>query len=143
LTLRPEPQALSPMDRPLRVVILTTYFKPIIGGVESAAERLARFLVRSGADAIVVTKRITRDLADTEQSDGVRVVRIGPLGDRDAAGKWRLIVPAIRWLVAHRRDYDVVCCVEYRGIGIAALLARRLTRKPVVFQAQTTGVLSA
>ena len=52
-------------------------------------------------------------------------------------------MPTVRWLVRHGRDYDVVCCVDYRGIGIAALLARRLTRKPVVFQAQTTGVLSA
>jgi glycosyltransferase involved in cell wall biosynthesis len=32
--------------------------------------------------------------------------------------------------------------VDYRATGVAALLARRITRRPVVFQAQTTGVLS-
>ena len=33
--------------------------------------------------------------------------------------------------------------MDYRGVGCAALLARRVTGRPVVFQAQTTGVLSA
>lgn len=128
---------------PLRVVILTTYFAPIIGGVESTAERLARFLARGGVSASVLTKRVTRDLPDREEVDGVRVVRIGPYGDRDAAGKWRLIPSATRWLLAHRDEYDVVSCIDYRGAGIAALTARAYTGRPVLFQAQTSGVLSA
>jgi glycosyltransferase involved in cell wall biosynthesis len=128
---------------PPRVVVLTTYFKPIIGGVESSAERLARFLVRSGIDAQVVTKRISPELPDREQMDGVPIERIGRLGDRDPRGKWWLVPSAARWLVAHRAGHDVVCCIDYRGIGMAALIARRLTGHPVVFQAQTTGVLSA
>jgi glycosyltransferase involved in cell wall biosynthesis len=48
----------------------------------------------------------------------------------------------VRWLVRHASEYDVVCCVDYRATGVAALLARRVTRRAVVFQAQTTGVLS-
>jgi len=136
-------------DRPPRVVVLTTYFKPIIGGVESTAERLARFLVRSGAEARVLTKRISRDLPDREivtgtpGATGFSVERVGPYGDRSPAGKWRLIPAATRWLISQRRAHDVVCCVDYRGVGCAALLARRMTGRPVVFQAQTTGVLSA
>ena len=136
-------------DRPPRVVVLTTYFKPIIGGVESTAERLARFLVRSGVEARVLTKRISRDLPDREivygapGAPGFSVERIGPYGDRNPSGKWRLIPAATRWLVGHRQAHDVVCCVDYRGVGCAALLARRVTGRPVVFQAQTTGVLSA
>ncbi len=136
-------QSIQSAGRPLRVVVLTTYFKPIIGGVESTAERLARFLARAGIDTRVLTKRITADLPDHEQLDGVRVERIGRHGDRDPGGKWRLIPAAVRWLIAHRADHDVVCCVDYRGVGCAALLARRVTRRPVVLQAQTTGVLSA
>jgi glycosyltransferase involved in cell wall biosynthesis len=125
------------------VVVLTTYFKPIIGGVESTADRLARFLVRSGADARVLTKRVSSDLPDREMVDGVWVDRIGPAGERTPSGKWHLIPAATRWLVTHRTQYDVVCCVDYRGIGCAALLARPITGRSVVFQAQTTGVLSA
>lgn len=130
-------------ESPLRVVVLTTYFAPVIGGVESTAERLARFLARAGVVTRVLTKRVTPDLSDQETRDGMQIERIGALGDRDPWGKWRLIPAATRWLIAQRDTYDVVCCIDYRGVGCAALLARRITRRPVLFQAQTTGVLSA
>lgn len=133
-----------PADSPLRVVILTTYFAPIIGGVESTAERLARYLLRAGhADTCVLTKRLSPELPDDGRMDGLRVVRIGSYGDRSPSGKWRLIPAATRWLLAHREEYDVVACIDYRGIGLAGLLARSVTTRPVLFQAQTTGVLSA
>lgn len=132
-----------PRDGLPRVVLLTTYFRPVIGGVESNTERLARFLATAHFDVTVLTKRVGRDLPDIEPSDGFRIVRIGPYGERDAAGKWRLIPPATRWLGTHAADHDVVCCIDYRGIGCAALAARRFTGRPVVFQAQTGGVLSA
>jgi glycosyltransferase involved in cell wall biosynthesis len=124
------------------VLILTPYFYPIIGGVESNAERLARYLVSQGAPVRVLTKRIGRGLPDADDRDGIAIRRIGPGGERSSIGKW-LMTPAIaRWLIGHAAEYDVVCCVDYRATGVAALLARRVTGRPVVFQAQTTGVLS-
>ena len=36
-----------------RVVVLTPFFRPIMGGVESNAERLARYLAASGFDVTV------------------------------------------------------------------------------------------
>jgi glycosyltransferase involved in cell wall biosynthesis len=124
-----------------RVVLLTTYFRPIVGGVESNAERLARFLHGSRFDVRVVTKRITPALADREDMDGVPIERIGPYGVRSASGKWRLLPSAFGWLVRHKAAYDVVCCVDYRGVGVAAIAARALTGRPVVLQAQTPGNL--
>jgi glycosyltransferase involved in cell wall biosynthesis len=124
-----------------RVVVLTTYFRPIVGGVESNAERLARFLHASGFQVRVLTKRITPALADAEDMDGVPVERIGPLGERSASGKWRMLPSLLRWLVRHAAGYDVVCCVDYRGVGIAAIAARAVTGRPVVLQAQTPGGL--
>jgi glycosyltransferase involved in cell wall biosynthesis len=126
----------------LRVVILTTYFRPIVGGVESTAERLARYLHAHGCSVQIVTKRIDATLPDVEDMDGVRVERIGPLGERSGSGKWRLVPAAARWLLSHRASYDIVCCVDYRGVGVAAIAARAVTGRPVVVQAQTTGVLS-
>jgi glycosyltransferase involved in cell wall biosynthesis len=124
------------------VLILTPYFYPIIGGVESNAERLARYLVAQGVPVQVLTKRIGRGLADQENRDGIAIHRIGPGGERSSLGKWLMTPAIVNWLVRHASDYDVVCCVDYRATGVAALLARRITRRPVVFQAQTTGVLS-
>ena len=125
-----------------RVVVVTPYFRPIVGGVESTAERLARYLAAQGVDVRVLTKKITRDLPDREDIEGVRVERIGPYGHRSAAGKWRFVPFAAASLVRDRSAYDVVCCIDYRGTGVAALAARAVTGHPVVFQAQTTGVLS-
>ena len=123
-------------------MILTTYFRPIVGGVESTAERLARYLHAHGCAVSVVTKRVTTALADIEDMDGIRIKRIGPRGERSGAGKWRIVPGATAWLVSHASTYDAVCCIDYRGVGIAAIAARALTGRPVVLQAQTTGVLS-
>jgi glycosyltransferase involved in cell wall biosynthesis len=127
---------------PRGVLILTPYFYPIIGGVESNAERLARYLVTQGVAVQVLTKRIGRQLADAEDRAGVAIRRIGPSGERSSFGKWAMTPAIVRWLTGHASEYGVVCCVDYRATGVAALLARRTTRRPVVFQAQTTGVLS-
>ena len=125
-----------------RVVVLTPYFRPIVGGVESNAERLARYLQQHGFAVRVLTKRVTKELPDVEDMDGVQIERIGPYGDRAAAGKWLLLPQVAEWLGRERSTYDVVCCIDYRGIGVAAIGAGLLTRRPAVFQAQTTGVLS-
>jgi glycosyltransferase involved in cell wall biosynthesis len=124
------------------VLILTPYFFPIIGGVESNAERLAHYLVAQHVPVQVLTKRVRRHLPDEEDRDGIAIRRIGPGGERSSFGKWLLTPAVVRWLIRHASKYDVVCCVDYRATGVAALLARRVTGRAVVFQAQTTGVLS-
>jgi glycosyltransferase involved in cell wall biosynthesis len=125
-----------------RVVILTAYYKPVVGGVESNAERLAQYLRLDGHGVRVVTKRLDRSLPDRETIDGLEVERIGPFGSRSAAGKWQLAAFAGAWLVHHRSSYDVVCCIDLRGVALGALAARAWTHRPVLVQAQTTGVLS-
>jgi glycosyltransferase involved in cell wall biosynthesis len=124
------------------VLLLTPYFFPVIGGVESNAERLARYLVGQHERVQVVTKRVGRELPDVENRDGISIRRIGPHGERSALGKWQLAPAALVWLIRHASEYDVVCCVDYRAVGAAALLARTITGRPVVCQAQTTGVIS-
>ena len=126
----------------MKLLILTPYFYPIIGGVESNAERLARYLVSQRVPVTVLTKRIGRGLPDDEDRGGIAIRRIGPGGERSSVGKWLMTPAIVGWLTRRASAYDVVCCVDYRATGVAALLARRMTRRPVVFQAQTTGVLS-
>src|SRR5690242_14157377 len=130
------------MTRP-RILVLTPYFHPIIGGVESNASRFARHLRSTGVPVQVLTKRISVSLPDHDELDGVPIRRIGPRGDRSPAGKWLMSPAVFVWLVRHSAEYDVVCVVDYRGVGIAAVAARALTRRPVMVQAQTPGVLSA
>lgn len=125
-----------------RVLVLTPYYYPVIGGVESNAERFARFLVGAGVPVQVLTKRLFPSLADSDTRHGVPIQRIGPIGERSGLGKWRMLPAVYSWLVSHAADYDVVCVVDYRGVGVAAVAARGRTGKRVMLQGQTTGVLS-
>lgn len=125
-----------------RVLVLSPYYYPVIGGVESNAERFARFLVNAGVDTRVLTKRLATTLPDRETRHGVPIERVGPFGERSSSGKWRMLPAVYSWLVSNRSTYDVVCVVDYRGVGIAAIAARARTGRRVLVQGQTTGVLS-
>jgi hypothetical protein len=127
---------------PLTIAVVSTYYRPVLGGAEAAAERLAAFLVRRGHRVVVLTKRTSTTVPSRELLDGVDVNRLDPIGERSSLGKWRFLPAVYRALIARTHDIDVVCCVDYRGIGLSALAARRRTHQPVVFQAQTDGVLS-
>jgi glycosyltransferase involved in cell wall biosynthesis len=124
-----------------RVLILTTYFPPIVGGVESNAERLAAYLAGDGFAVRVLTKRVRRSLPDVEERDGVRIERVGMAAERSALGKWQFLPFALGWLLRRAREYDVVCAVDYRAMGIAAIFARTFTGRAAILQAQTPGGL--
>ncbi len=124
-----------------RAVVLTPFFRPIVGGVESNAERLARYLAAAGFGITVLTKRLTPDLPEREALDGATILRIGPLGPRSPGAKWRMLPAVASWLLAHRHEYDVVASIDCRGVGLGAIAARSITRHPVIAQPQTTGVL--
>lgn len=125
------------------VVIVTTYYAPVLGGAEAAAQRLAEFLGRRGHKVTVLTRRTSYGLPTREVAGNLELVRLGPVAERSGRGKWVFLPWAFRALVRRRREAAVVCCIDYRAIGLAALAARALTKTPVVFQAQTDGVISA
>ena len=127
---------------PASVVIVSTYYPPVLGGAETAAAQLAAFLSARGHRVTVLTRRTARGVPDDEQREGVRVVRVAPRGPRTALGKWLAIPAIVMQLLKRRHDYDVVVCVDYRGVGLAALAARTFTGRPVIMQAATDGVLS-
>ncbi|MFN8061800.1 MAG: glycosyltransferase family 4 protein [Vicinamibacterales bacterium] len=127
---------------PPRVVILSTYYFPVLGGVESHARSLAAILRDRGADVWVLTKRMSAETPDREVVDDVPVVRVGPRGPRRGGAKWLMIPALVRALVRWRNRYDVVVCPDFRGVGLAALFARMLTGRPVVFEAATPGAVT-
>jgi glycosyltransferase involved in cell wall biosynthesis len=130
-----------PADRP-PVLIVSTYYTPLLGGAETAAVQLAEFLAQRGRRVTVVTRRVVPGLPSEEVVNGVHVVRVPPRGPRKGIGKWVALPAITRELVRRGRECGAVVCVDYRGVALAALLARTVTRRPVVLQAQTDGVLS-
>jgi D-inositol-3-phosphate glycosyltransferase len=130
------------VTRRARIVLVTTFYAPVHGGAEMAARRLAAVLKERGHDIFVLTKRTDPSLPDSERVDTIPVERIGPGGPRRGGGKWTIIPWIFAALIRRRGAFDIIVVIDYRGIGIAAILAGRILRRPVMIQAQTEGVLS-
>lgn len=124
-----------------RVLVLTTYYHPVLGGVETHARQLVVYLRRAGFGVEVVTKRVVRDDPVEAIIDDVNVHRVGPAGERSAKGKWVALPAFFRTLLALASRFDIIVCVDYRGIGVAAVVAGWLRGRPVIIQGETAGVL--
>jgi len=129
-----------PPTPPLRIAIVSTYYRPVIGGAERSTERLAMYLHRKGHQVEVITKRTAASLPWREAIDGIDVHRLAPTGERSAAGKWFWLPWLLVTLV--RARFDVVCVSDPRGSALAAWLAARLRRRPLLIQPHTEGALS-
>jgi glycosyltransferase involved in cell wall biosynthesis len=125
------------------VLLMTTYYVPVMGGVETHARGLAAYLHQTGFPVRVVTKRVARAHAVDDVIDGVPVHRVRPTGERSGRGKWLATPFMLARALADRPAADVIVCIDYRGIGLAAVMAGRLTGRAVVVQAETAGVLAS
>jgi glycosyltransferase involved in cell wall biosynthesis len=126
-----------------RVLIMTTYYHPILGGAETNARQLAIHLKAQGFPVQVVTKRVRPDDPPVAVVDEVPVRRIPPAGERKSSGKWVALPSFLATLLQLRDDFDAIVCVDYRGIGVAAIAAGGVLRRPVIVQAETGGVLAS
>jgi glycosyltransferase involved in cell wall biosynthesis len=124
------------------VLIVTTYYHPVLGGVETHARQLASHLHAAGFGVDILTKRVgAADPAESEV-DGVPVHRVGPAGERSASGKWLAVPAFFRAMLQRKSLVDVIVCLDYRGIGVAAIAAGRLAGRPVIVQGETAGVMA-
>jgi D-inositol-3-phosphate glycosyltransferase len=112
----------------MRILIVSSYFPPHVGGVEVVAEQQARVLAGAGHDVVVATSQANRDELAVEQRDGYRVRRLPvtnvverrlgipyPVAGR---GHWRVMRTLVHWShVVHVHD------VLYQPPQIAAALA--------------------
>jgi glycosyltransferase involved in cell wall biosynthesis len=130
------------MSRHARVALVTTYYHPVLGGAEAAARRLAAFLVRRGHAVSVITTLTDPALPRHDTIDGVRIDRLGAPRPRTAARKWTVIPRIAAELSRRRGDYDVICVIDYRGVGLPAIVVGHRLGRRVAIQAQTEGVLS-
>jgi glycosyltransferase involved in cell wall biosynthesis len=125
----------------MRILILAESFYPLGGGVGTYGLALSRELVKRGISVTVVTRRQQAHLAPRESIDGVDIIRLAPAGFR-RTGKYLTLAPVIRFLVRHRNEYDLVYVWGLRILGVAATMAGRYLRKPVVLRAEQTGEIS-
>src|SRR5579864_997763 len=59
----------------MKILIVTHYFEPHIGGIEIVAYNQAKELVKRGHEVTIVTSKLHREKA-VEQTEGIRIVRV-------------------------------------------------------------------
>jgi glycosyltransferase involved in cell wall biosynthesis len=129
---------------PARVLLITTHYHPVLGGVETHARHLARALRRRGRRVVVLTTLVDgQPRARIERLDGVAVVRTRPASGRRRFTKWLFVPVAAATAIRLRRHFDVIFVPDLRGVGLAALLAGWWLPRPVVLQGGTPGAFSA
>lgn len=127
-----------------RVLIVSAYAQPHIGGVEVVVSQQARTLASLGHEVTVVTSRCGADGATHEEVDGYRVVRI-PAWNRleESAGiPFPVWSPSAVWRLAGlMRSVDLVHVhdVHYGSSVLAASLAKRHGRP--IFITQHVGMV--
>lgn len=123
--------------KPLRVVMVTRRFWPLMGGPEKLLANLAVELRQRDCETTVLTACWRRKWPEKIDVHGVPVVRL-----RYAAqASWGTIRYACRlahWLRANRHRYDVVCVSELKDDAYATLQAIG-RRTPVVLRAERSG----
>jgi glycosyltransferase involved in cell wall biosynthesis len=99
----------------MRILIVSTYFPPHVGGVEVVAEQQAQVLTRAGHDVVVATCRWNRREPASEERDGYLIRRLpaNNFAERrlgipypvTGPGHWTAMWTLVRWSqVVHLHD---------------------------------------
>lgn len=114
-----------------RILLLTPFYKPFIGGAERFAEE---FIARRppSVELMVFTARIVRSLPKREIENGVIIYRLG-LG----CAYDKFLFPFLAAGKALGRPYDCVYAVMASYAGAAAFFIHALKRTPYVLNLQS------
>ena len=139
------PAASGRAEREPELLIVTGQFRPLVGGAERQAERLAAELVRQGGRAEILTRRLEADHPAAETLFGVPVRRLGLA----ARGRFR-IRKMERATFAFRLWRDLTGNPRDRPVLVQHLLypalvagfAHRAHGWPLILRVSSTGVTS-
>ena len=120
---------------PLRVLMVSARYLPIIGGVETHVAEVAPRLAQSGVEVTVLTTDASGDLPADEVIDGVRIRRVPAWPNMDDYYFSRHVYSEIR-----RGEWDLVHCQGYHtGIPPVAMLASLQARTPYLLTLHSGG----
>ena len=125
------------MSDTLRILMVCPQFRPLVGGYERAAERLAIALVERGHTVDVVTDRIDPRWPAEEWIEGVRIVRICSLRQRILQTA-SVVLSLVGFLARHGRRYDVFHVHQYGWMGATTVACGLVFGRPVVLKLTST-----
>ena len=124
--------------KPLRLLLLTRRFWPLVGGAEIVMARLATAFQRAGTPTRILTAQWEPHWPAGLVHQDVPVTRI-PNPRARGWGTYRYMRGVARWLRAHRDQFDAVYVSMLKHDAYAALGALRDFPVPVVLRAEGAG----
>ncbi len=125
------------MIRCLRILIVSQQFRPLVGGYERAAERLATELARQGHDVTVVSERRERAWPAQEARDGYGLRRLWCF----YRPRWHMVTSLLSYLVFlvfRGWRFDVIHIQQYGAHAALAVAMGRLLSRVVVLRTTST-----
>lgn len=125
---------------PIRVLMISPQFRPLIGGYERAAERLSGAIADAGLRVVVITERRDRTWPAMERIDGYEVQRLSCLYRRGV----HILTSAMSFagfLLRHGKDFDVWHVHQYGVHGALAVGLGKVLRRPVLLKLTSSSAM--
>jgi glycosyltransferase involved in cell wall biosynthesis len=128
-------------DRAPRLILLIRRFRPLVGGMERQAERLAMGLAAGGAKVEVWTRLIAPGSPRSERLGNLTIHRLRPggLGRMGEYGSLPFWYARLRW---SRRRPALLAVFGSGWLALMAGLAARASGQPWLFRPATAGDLT-
>lgn len=123
---------------PLRILMLSPQFRPLIGGYERAAERLSAALAARGHAVMVIAERRDNSWSAHEERDGVQIRRLWCLY-RPRLHMMTSLMAFARFLLIQGRRFQIWHIHQYGLHAGLAVVLGMLLRRPVVLKLTSSG----
>jgi len=120
---------------PLRLLIVTPRYWPLVGDTERVTTRLANQFCASGCSTTILTARWHNDWPESVVHLRAVVKRL-PGSPRGGWTTFRYMRALARWVRQHRQEFDIVYVMNLRQDAYAVVGALGADDPPVVLRAQ-------
>jgi glycosyltransferase involved in cell wall biosynthesis len=127
-------------DEPIRVLMISPEFRPLVGGYERAAERLSVALAEAGTRVVVIAERRDHAWLAAECIDGYEVRRLSCVYRRHLHAVTSLLAFA-GFLFRHGREFDVWHVHTYGFHAALAVALGKVLRRPVLLKLTSSAAM--
>lgn len=132
----------------MRVLMVTMFFHPRVGGAEKQAQKLSERLIEKGIDVKLLTGWWFRDTPKEETIGRLPIIRcftfwqmFGIKGLRKFGG-YTYLLTLFLYLVGHRHEYDIIHIHQLAHHAFASVVAARLLGKKSLIKIGNSGLAS-
>ena len=125
---------------PIRALMISPQFHPLLGGYERAAERLSEALADAGLHVVIIAERRDRAWPVMERIDGYEVRRLSCFYRRGV----HILTSALSFagfLLRHGQEFDVWHVHQYGVHAALAVALGKVLRRPVLLKLTSSAAM--